>query len=54
MRIRAWHPESGNQLRGEVVERARGSLAFDYLVIPDGLLESVLLRGGPWVIQEES
>lgn len=48
-RIRAYHPASGSVLTGEVVERTR---AGDVYLVPDGLLEQIIVRNGVWVLTE--
>jgi hypothetical protein len=46
-RVRAYHPESGSVLSGEVTKR---NLDGDVRLIPDGMLEEVILRAGVWTL----
>ena len=52
VRIRAYHPGSGNVLTGDAVRVVVTGEQVDYQLIPDGLLESVVIRGGVWQVTE--
>jgi hypothetical protein len=53
MRIRAYHEPSGSVLNGEVTDVLyEKGYEPSYRVIPDGLLESVIVRSGTWRVLE--
>jgi hypothetical protein len=55
MRIRAHHPDSGNVLTGDVTRLLHPDKAGeprDYVLVPDGLLEEVVIRSAVWEITE--
>ena len=49
-RIRAYHPPSGSVLVGEVTRETGAAPMRSFELIPDGLLESVVLREGVWYV----
>lgn len=51
-RIRAYHPESGSILVAEVTRTASDANGRSFEVIPDGLLEAVIIREGTWHVTE--
>lgn len=52
MRVRAYHPASGSILIGEVTDVLFEGRTRSLRVIPDGLLESVVIREGVWVVDD--
>ncbi|HKN57141.1 MAG TPA: hypothetical protein VJX66_31945 [Amycolatopsis sp.] len=52
MRIRAYHPASGSILTAEVTDVLGEAPLRSMRIIPDGLLESVIIREGVWVITD--
>lgn len=48
-RVLCLHPTSGSILVGEVVHRNDDG---DVEIIPEGLLEQVLVRNGPWIVHD--
>lgn len=51
-RIRAYHPASGSILTAEVTDEQGEAPTRWFRVIPDGLLEAVIIREGVWVVTD--
>ena len=51
-RIRLTHPDSGNTLLVDVLETVGEAPRRKFQLLPDGLLEAVVVHEGPWTVLE--
>jgi len=51
--IRAYHQPSGSVLIGVVTRMVTDARGRSFEVIPEGLLEAVVIREGTWIVQED-